>query len=79
MRPKIWTLADFPAKLRNPVWAGLAEKFGPFEKPGTSCKADKLPRFGLDVRPLDCKSGRRPQADPTDGKGSSLCENAMIA
>src|SRR3979490_2570131 len=36
MRPEIWTLADFPPKLRNPVWAGLADKFNPLEKPATS-------------------------------------------
>jgi hypothetical protein len=36
MRPKIWTLADFHLTLRNPVWAGLADKFDQLEKPATS-------------------------------------------
>jgi hypothetical protein len=37
MRPQICTLADFSPTLRNPVRAGLADKFEQLEKPATSC------------------------------------------
>ncbi|WOD14742.1 cytochrome ubiquinol oxidase subunit I [Paraburkholderia kirstenboschensis] len=36
MRPEIWTLADFHLTLKNPVCAGLADKFDQLEKPATS-------------------------------------------
>jgi hypothetical protein len=33
MRPEIRTLADFHLTLKNPVWAGLADKFDQLENP----------------------------------------------